>query len=177
MRCKIGWLLFGLLLSLGAQATVREGEVPPATLGVDARGQALDLPALRGKVVVLSFWATWCRYCLKEIPTLVNMQNVADEKHAPLQIVLINSKEDRNIFRGSSRLFRKQAPGILSTWDRKGEVGLPYGSNKSIPVMVMLRKDGTVAHLHVGYSEDALDSLVAEINALLNEPAGAAGSG
>jgi hypothetical protein len=35
----------------------------------------------------------------------------------------------------------------------------------------MLHRDGTVAHVHVGYGEDMLDTLVAEINTLLAEPA------
>ncbi len=37
--------------------------------------------------------------------------------------------------------------------------------------MVMLHRDGSVANIHVGYGEDMLDSLIAEINVLLNEPA------
>ena len=45
--------------------------------------------------------------------------------------------------------------------------GKPYGSDKGIPVMVMPRRDGTVAHVHVGYGEDMLDTLVGEINELL----------
>lgn len=162
--------LLGLTLVFRAHADVEPGERAPAALGSDLRGHVLDVPALHGKVVVLSFWATWCGYCMKEMPVLASMQNVADQKHLPLQIVLINYEEDRDVFRHTSGVLRRQAPGVLATWDRHGEVGKPYGADRGIPVMVMLRRDGTVAHVHVGYGEDMLDSLLAEINALLQEP-------
>jgi thiol-disulfide isomerase/thioredoxin len=173
-----GWilLLLGLLLCSGARATVQPGELAPDAIGTDTHGNALNLSALRGKVVVLSFWATWCGYCMKEMPTLASMQTIADQKHLSLQVVLINYMEDHDAFRGTSRLLHREAPGVLATWDRYGEIGKPYGADKGIPVMVMLRRDGTIAHLHVGYGEDMLDSLLAEINALLNEPATATGS-
>jgi thiol-disulfide isomerase/thioredoxin len=166
----------GLMLCAAVHAAIKPGDLPPEPLGTNARGEALALPALRGKVVVLSFWASWCGYCMKEMPTLAGLQNVADGKHLPLQVVLINDKEDHAVFRRASRVLRRQAPGVLATWDRDGEVGKPDGTAKGIPVMVMLRGDGRVAHVHVGYGEDMLDSLLAEINALLQEPP-AAGEG
>jgi thiol-disulfide isomerase/thioredoxin len=175
MLRKIGLALLGLTLGFGCQATVQPGEMAPPALGSDLHGDALSVPALHGKVVVLSFWATWCGYCMKEMPVLASMQNVADQKHLPLQVVLINYQEEHDVFRGTSRLLRDKAPGVLTTWDRHGEIGRPYGTGGGIPVMVMLRRDGTVAHVHVGYGEDMLASLLAEINALLNEPQGAAG--
>jgi hypothetical protein len=174
MLRKIALALLGLALGFGARADVKPGEPAPSALGSDLHGHALDVPALHGKVVVLSFWATWCGYCMKEMPVLASLQNVADEKHLPLQVVLINSQEDRDVFRHTSGVLRRQAPGVLATWDRHGEIGKPYGADRSIPVMVMLRRDGTVAHVHVGYGEDMLDSLLAEINALLHEPQAAA---
>ena len=168
-------LLLGLL-SLTAHAAIVPGDIPPPALGSTSHGDALTLPALRGKVVVLSFWATWCGYCMKEMPVLASMQNVADQKHLPLQVVLINDQEDHDVFRHTSGVLHKQAPGVLTTWDRHGDIGKPYGTDQGIPVMVMLRADGSVAHIHVGYGEDMLESLLAEINALLAEPRRASGS-
>lgn len=170
MLRKIVLALVGLALAVGAHADVKPGEPAPAALGSDLRGHVLDVPALHGKVVVLSFWATWCGYCMKEMPVLASMQNVADQKHLPLQVVLINYQEDIDVFRHTSGVLHRQAPGVLATWDRHGEIGKPYGADRGIPVMVMLRADGSVAHVHVGYGEDMLDDLLAEINALLQEP-------
>lgn len=59
-------------------AAVAEYPVAPEFHGVDLSGHVVNLNALRGKVVVLNFWATWCGSCVEELPTL---QRVA-EKHA-----------------------------------------------------------------------------------------------
>ena len=167
---KIVAALIGLLLCLAASAAVNPGDTPPDTLGSTQDGQAISVSSLHGKVVVISFWATWCGYCMKEMPVLANLQKLASERGLPLQVVTVNDKEDRRTFVNTVRVLRPRLPGLLMTWDRDGTIGKPYGSDKGIPVMVMLHRDGTVGHVHVGYGEDMLDSLVAEINALLSEP-------
>lgn len=168
---RIGVALIGLMLCFTARAEIKPGEIPPDALGSTQRGDVVSVSALHGKVVVISFWATWCGYCMKEMPVLANLQSLATERNLPLQVVSINSRESREVFVRSSRALRKSLPGLLITWDSEGAIGKPYGADKGIPVMVMLHRDGTVAHVHVGYGEDMLDSLVAEINALLAEPA------
>jgi len=50
------------------------GDIPPALLGKDRDGHRVDLGEYRGKVVVLTFWASWCGYCLKELPALDALQ-------------------------------------------------------------------------------------------------------
>lgn len=107
---------------------------------------------------------------MKEMPVLANLQTLATERGLSLQVVAVNHKEDRATFAQTVRTLRPALPGLLMTWDHYGSLGKPYGTDKGIPVMVMLHRDGTVAHVHVGYGEDMLDSLVAEINTLLNEP-------
>jgi Thiol-disulfide isomerase and thioredoxins len=168
---RIGMALLGLMLCFTARAGIGPGDTPPDALGSALGGPAVSVSSLRGKVVVISFWATWCGYCMKEMPILAGLQTLATQRGLPLQVVAVDSKEDRDTFTHSARLLRKRLPGLLITWDRTGAIGKPYGSDKGIPVMVMLHRDGTVAHIHVGYGEDMLDSLVAEINSLLAEPA------
>lgn len=163
--------LLAALLCMAAQARIKVGDTPPDDLGKTRDGQPLSVAALHGKVVVISFWATWCGYCMKEMPVLAGLQTVATQKNLPLQVVSINSKESRDVFVHSARLLEPRLPGLLLSWDRYGRIGEPYGTDKGIPVMVMLHRDGTVAHVHIGYGEDMLDGLVAEINALLSEPA------
>jgi thiol-disulfide isomerase/thioredoxin len=168
---RIGVALLGLMLCFAARAEVKPGEAPPDALGTTQRGQEVTVSSLHGKVVVVSFWATWCGYCMKELPVLAGLQTLATERGLPLQVVTINHEEDRQTYVRTVRALRPRLPGLLMTWDRDGALGKPYGTDKGIPVMVMLHRDGTVAHVHVGYGEDMLDSLVAEINALLSEPA------
>jgi thiol-disulfide isomerase/thioredoxin len=165
-------LLLGLLLCCNAVAGDRPGlqpgDTPPDALGTTQRGQEVTVSSLRGKVVVISFWATWCGYCMEEIPVLAKLQMLATRRGLPLQVVAVNHREDRDTFVRTSRVLRRSLPELLVTWDRDGAIGKPYGVS-GIPVMVMLRRDGTIAHVHVGYGADMLDTLVGEINALLLE--------
>lgn len=169
---RIAFAVFGMLLCFAVNAAeLQPGDTPPDDLGSALGGPAVSVSSLHGKVVVISFWATWCGYCMKEMPVLAGLQALATQRGLPLQVVAVDSKEDHDTFVHSARVLKKRLPGLLITWDRTGAIGKPYGSDKGIPVMVMLHRDGTVAHVHVGYGEDMLDDLVAEINALLVEPA------
>jgi len=167
---RTGFALIALLCCFAANAGLKPGDTPPDPLGTTLDGQAVSLASLHGKVVVISFWATWCGYCMKEMPVLAGLQSLATERKLPLQVVAVDYREDHDTFRHSVRVLRKRLPNLLISWDRTGKVGAPYGTAGGIPVMVMLHRDGSVAHIHVGYGEDMLDSLVAEINGLLNEP-------
>jgi thiol-disulfide isomerase/thioredoxin len=170
---RTGFALMALLCCFAAHAglNLKPGDTPPDALGTTLGGQAVSLASLHGKVVVISFWATWCGYCMKEMPVLAGLQSLATERKLPLQVVAVDYREDHDTFRHSARVLRKRLPNLLISWDRDGKVGAPYGTAGGIPVMVMLHRDGSVANIHVGYGEDMLDSLVAEINGLLNEPA------
>ena len=53
-----------------AFATAEVGQPAPALVVPELNGQTFDLSALRGKVVVINFWATWCQPCRQEMPAL-----------------------------------------------------------------------------------------------------------
>jgi len=167
-RIVFAWII--VLMCASSNAQIQPGAVPPDALGKTPNGEVVSLASMRDKVVVISFWATWCGYCMKELPVLAGLQQLATDRHLPLQVVSIDHKEDRSVYMRTVRALRPRLPGLLMSWDRDGSIGRPFGTNKGIPVMVMLHRDGTVADIHVGYSEDALDGLIAEINTLMAEP-------
>lgn len=151
--------------------TLQPGATPPDNLGTTLAGQHVSTSVLRGKVVVISFWATWCRYCMKELPILGGLQAVAKQRGLPLQVVEINYKEDHRTFVRASNLLMPKLPGLLLTWDRTGALAKSFGLGNALPAMVMLHRDGTVADVEVGYDASMLNSLIAKINKLMNEPA------
>jgi thiol-disulfide isomerase/thioredoxin len=75
-------------------AMIKEGLIgqPLPLAGITAKGTPLDTAALRGKVVVVDFWATWCGPCRRELPALVSLW----EKHhsAGLEVVGVSLDED-----------------------------------------------------------------------------------
>lgn len=162
-------VLFGLLVCCNAGAAVKPGQVPPPYLGKTLSGKRVSLTALRGDVVIISFWATWCHYCIKELPVWAGMQKIATRRGLHMQVVAVDDKQSLHVFARSVHVLKPHLPGILLTRDPNGDIGKPYGVS-GIPVMVMLHRNGTVAYVHVGYDKSDLDSLIKEVNVLLNEP-------
>ena len=71
---------------------VEAGDVAPAWVGSDVRGEDVSFPAVtKGKPAVVVFWATWCPYCKAFMPYLEDIQN--DYSAEGVQIVAINAKE------------------------------------------------------------------------------------
>lgn len=147
------------------------GSVPPDDLGRTLGGQEVRASALRGKVVVISFWATWCRYCMKEMPVLAGLQATATERGYPLQVVAINYKQDHRVVSRAAHLLVPKVPGLLMTRDRTGAVNKSFGLTGMLPTVIVLRRDGTVAAVYLGYGDGMLTPLDVEVNQLMNEPA------
>ena len=70
-----------LLIATPSWASVLSvGDVPPSTIGKDLEGNKVDLSVYAGKAIIVTFWATWCSYCLKELPILEGVQNEAGKE-------------------------------------------------------------------------------------------------
>lgn len=97
------FLLFALPLS-AAEPKLKPGDAPPSYVGKTLNGEALDLSAFQGKVVIVTFWATWCTPCRKELPILnAIQQQVRDET---IRVIAINFKEDRSQFHKVTRTLK-----------------------------------------------------------------------
>lgn len=137
------------------------GDVPPQRLF-----RSVNLSDYRGRVVVMTFWASWCGPCRREIPVLAGLQaQVARDR---LEILAINWGEDWDKFHEIKRKLKTVDLTLLSDSDRT--LGNQFDVD-SIPHMLIIGKDGRIAALHVGYSADEIPVLVKEINALLADGA------
>lgn len=80
-------------LNINAETILDLGDIPPNFLGRDSNGDDVILEDHKGKIVVISFWTSWCTPCLKELPILENIQNkVGTDK---VKVIAINFKEDK----------------------------------------------------------------------------------
>lgn len=164
-------ILCALLLAacaLGASAgelkpQPRAGDIPPPILGKLHGGNTeVNLETYRGKVVIVTFWASWCGPCRKELPVLAHFQKVIG--HDALEVIAVNFKEPRQDFLGVLRANRKLQLNYVH--DSKGIASDEYGV-QSLPNMFVIDRDGRIAHVHRGYSEEMLEGFIEEIMALL----------
>jgi thiol-disulfide isomerase/thioredoxin len=152
-------------LAIGSAAAAQKlgiGDTPPDVLGKDVSGQFIHLADYRGKLVVISFWASWCPPCRKELPMLLRLQTVATRDR--LVVLSVNEDQDSSKFRAIMRVLKDQDLTLIA--DASNAKGRAYDVN-GIPHMVILGKDGRIAAIHVGYGEGEIPDLVKEINGLL----------
>jgi thiol-disulfide isomerase/thioredoxin len=158
----VPWALGLLLAAFAAQAAqkLQVGDLPPQKLGFN------KLSDYRGKVVIVSFWASWCNPCRKEMAVLASIQKKATRDQ--VMIFAVNWRESTEQFRAIDRALHNIDLTLVS--DENGYMGMQYGVD-GIPHMVIVGRDGRIAAIHIGYGDDEIPVLVDEINALLQQSA------
>lgn len=147
---------------------LKAGDVPPDSLGTANTGEKVKLTDYRGKVVVVTFWASWCPPCRKELTTMAGIQKQATTNQ--LQVLAVNWGEDRQRYRQILYALKpvlQDAPMKLIS-DEYKSFGSQYGV-KAIPHMVIIGRDGKIALVQEGYGEGEIPWLAARLNKLLAE--------
>ncbi|HSC65549.1 MAG TPA: TlpA disulfide reductase family protein [Caldimonas sp.] len=153
--------LLAIAASGSAVAAPKAGDAAPEFAGQTSDGETVSLSAYAGKVVVVSFWATWCVPCQKELPILEGIQQTAGKGR--VQVVAINI-ESGDAFRSIAR--RATSLHMLIASDAGETAQRAYGVN-GIPHLVIIGKTGRIIRIHRGYSEAAVDDVIADLNRAL----------
>jgi thiol-disulfide isomerase/thioredoxin len=138
-------------------AAPTQDDPAPDYLGLTVDRDQVLLSKYAGKAVVVSYWATWCPYCLKELPILDGIQKAAKGN---VQVIAVNT-EERDVFRKVTR-----ALGTLSiqlAYDPDEKARTAYGV-EGIPHLVVIGRDGKIVSTFRGYSEKTLPKIVEAIN-------------
>jgi peroxiredoxin len=146
----------------GEASALVGAEAPDFTLdGMD--GKPVTLSDLKGSVVVLDFWATWCGPCVVAMPHLDKVYQ--DLKGDGLKVYAVNLREGPEKVKDFMETKGLSLPVL---YDKEGEVAKQYGV-QGIPTQVVVGKDGTVKKVIVGYDPNGDEKL----RALLAEEIGA----
>lgn len=148
------------LLAAFVPSAVAQDAAPELTLK-DLAGADQSLASLKGKVVLVNFWATWCAPCRKEMPSLVKLQE--DYGAKGLQIVAITV--DTESYHDKVIAYAKDSKLNFPVWFGSTANMDPFGFGFALPSTAILDKDGRIVDRVEGVLDDA--AIRTKLDALL----------
>ena len=144
MRRVWAGLVIGTLLAAGCDRGSHPGNIDkPAPQFVLSDGtRTADLSKLRGRVVVLNFWASYCAPCIEELPSLLALQ-----KQMPgIEVVAVSIDQDPDVYR---RFLVEHHVDVLTLRDEEQRVNALYGTVQ-IPETYIIDKQGVLRRKFIG---------------------------
>jgi cytochrome c biogenesis protein CcmG/thiol:disulfide interchange protein DsbE len=142
------WLGMAAVLLAGVSAGCDRGD-HPGNIGKAAPSfvmsdgvQTVDLAKLRGKVVVLNLWATWCAPCVEELPSLLAMQRT----HPEITVVAVSTDQDDEVYR---KFLKQHQVDVVTVRDADQKVNAMYGTVQ-IPETYIIDRQGVMRRKFIG---------------------------
>jgi peroxiredoxin len=145
--------------------TACDSRAKPADLNFtlkDINGQDFSLAAQQGKVILLSFWATWCGPCKIEIPWFIELQ--AQYQPRGLMVVGVSVDDPVSELKPFADRMKMNYPVLVGD-GRDDLKEHAYGPMWGIPTAFLIGRDGKICRKHMGISTK--EELEQEIKALL----------
>jgi cytochrome c biogenesis protein CcmG, thiol:disulfide interchange protein DsbE len=152
-------LTVAVLLLLGAgqdfvQAAPSMKDAAPALVVTELGGQTFDLSKLRGKVVLVNYWATWCAPCKKEMPILNSFYRRYHEQG--LEMIGISADRPKDFPKMRSISATLAYP--TSTLDRISDNG--FGPPEGFPLTYVIDREGILRDKLIDVREELLRDVV-----------------
>ncbi|MBD3749439.1 MAG: TlpA family protein disulfide reductase [Sphingobacteriales bacterium] len=129
----------------------------------NSEGKVLSLDDLKGKVVFINFWATWCPPCIAEMPTINSFyEKYKGNKNLVVLMVDVDGNFDKSVKFMERRKFN------LEVWKPASPIPSNF-LNQSIPTTVILDKKGNIAFRHEGGADYENKDFQQFINQLLQQ--------
>ena len=151
-----------LVAAMAAAAVCQAQEISPNAIVKDLSGSSVLMgDVLKNDVVIVSFWATWCKPCQNELDALAEIEDMWADK---LRVVAISTDDARSASKVKSTVKAKMWPYEVYTDENST---LAKSLNISSIPFVMIVADGKTVYSHTGYTpgserllvEDALSYL------------------
>jgi peroxiredoxin len=159
------WLrVAGLCGALAVSSMVGASAPMAPTFSLPSRaGDTVSLDQLKGKVVMLNFWASWCGPCRTEMPLLEQMH----KRYSSLGFTLVGVNVEANTA-DAERWLKDTPVSFPVLFDRDSKVSKLYDVS-AMPSTVFIDRKGNVRYLHKGYKAGDEGEYLNQIRALLKE--------
>ena len=134
----------------------------------DLKGKTVTPASLKGKVVVISFWATWCVPCKQELDFLEGVYKKEKDKGFEVLGIATDGPDTFSQIRGVVKRHRWTFPVLP---DREGRATAALNPRAASPFSMYIDRQGRVAYDHEGFSRGDAPKIEARIKELLAEPA------
>ena len=159
IKVRLGVAFLGLLASglAASAAPLKIGDPTPAFNLQTLDGKTITSASLKGKVVLLDFWATWCGPCRKALPELKELLQKNTGK--PLVLISVSADEDRKAL---EEFVHANGMSWPQAWDAKGLViGGVFGVN-NLPSYVVINAEGRIAYVMRGWAPMSTSALLSQ---------------
>lgn len=163
-RSNLAVLAVISMLLLSAFALQQPKQKAPNFALKTAEGKTVELAKLKGKVVLVNFWATWCGPCRKEMPDFVDVYN--RQKTNGFEIIGVSLDEEGwEVVRPFLTQYKINFPVVVGD----GKLANAYGGIEYLPTSFLIDRNGFVVDKHVGMLPK--ETLERKIAPLLQEKA------
>lgn len=161
----------GAVAAYAARESPAAGSLAPDFTARDIVSNAqVRLSEAQGKLVFVTFWATWCAPCRSELPILENVQKKLGKDKAAVYAI---SYRETAAPRGLRNFVKEQKWQLTLLEDPNGRIAQQYGI-VAIPHLFIIGRDRRILAVHSGYGQGSIQELVDEINAALRNSSDAA---
>ncbi|MFC1748743.1 TlpA family protein disulfide reductase [Pseudomonadota bacterium] len=157
------WIACLSLLIVGQAAASNFSHPAPDFTLKSRSGENIKLSELRGQVVMLNFWASWCGPCRQEMPILEKLYQRYNQ--VGFTILGINVEADSNEALHWLKNMDVTFPILLDTMNKTSEL---Y-SVMAMPTTLLIDRDGNIRYMHKGYIPGVEDEYQQQIRALIKE--------
>ncbi|PUB83114.1 MAG: TlpA family protein disulfide reductase [gamma proteobacterium symbiont of Ctena orbiculata] len=152
-----------LLLACGYTVAAKQPSMAPDFTLKSREGVNIKLSELRGQVVMVNFWASWCGPCRQEMPLL---QQLFDRYQSlGFSLLGVNVDEDRA---AADKMLSDLPVSFPILYDDRSKVSKQY-QVKAMPSTFMVDRDGRIRYLHKGYKPGYEEEYQQQIRQLLRE--------
>ena len=157
--------LLALFIGLHCESAyaIDVGETPADFTLPTNHGTPVSLSSLKGKIVYVDFWASWCASCAQSIPWLGTLQKKIGSD--AFQILAVNLDEHSN---DAESFLKSKNVDLLVAYDPAGKTAESLKVN-AMPTAMLLDKNGKVLLVHEGFKEADADALESEIRKALKQ--------